>query len=97
MTISSLDTSLSSFGQTLRCSIRASSFRWTWWKWMLLDSCAVNTFTGTLTSPKVSVPFQSERGPAIDRLLPSFQSKKYAISSTGARSGTRCSWRGSPR
>ena len=30
---------------------------------MLLDSVAVNTFTGTLTSPKVSVPFQSERGP----------------------------------
>src|SRR3954466_12820683 len=61
MTISSLGTSLSSFGQTLRCSIRASSLRWTWWKWIVLDSVAVNTFTGTLTSPKVKVPFHSER------------------------------------
>src|SRR6478736_2685916 len=41
--------------------MRASSERWTWWKWMLLDSVAVNTFTGTLTIPKVRVPFQSER------------------------------------
>src|SRR3954469_2922656 len=62
MTISSLGTSLSSFGQTRRCSIRAPSFRWTWWKWMLLDSVAEKTLTGTLTSPKTIVPFQIERG-----------------------------------
>src|SRR3954454_4222934 len=29
---------------------------------MLLDSVALKTFTGTLTSPNVSVPFQIERG-----------------------------------
>src|SRR3954447_11983109 len=62
MTISSLSTSLSSLGQIRRCSIRAPSLRWTWWKWMLLDSVAENTFTGTVTSPKTIVPFQIERG-----------------------------------
>ena len=52
---------------------------------------------GTLTSPKVIVPFQIERGPCHRPAHPAFSPGRYAISSTGARSGTRCSWRGSPR
>jgi hypothetical protein len=54
-----------------------------------LDSVAENTLTGTVTRPKTIVPFQIERG-AMAVWLPT-QSRKNAISSTGARSGTRCS------
>src|ERR1700742_4078767 len=45
-----------------RCSIRPPSVTCTSWKCTVLDSVAVNTFTGTVTRPKAMVPFQSERG-----------------------------------
>ena len=48
--------------------MRAPSSRWTSWKLTVLDSVAVNSFTGTCTSPTETVPFQSERGAMADDL-----------------------------
>ncbi len=50
--------------QKRRCSTAAPSFAWTSRKCTVLDSVALNTFTGTLTSPKAIVPFQIERAMA---------------------------------
>src|SRR4051812_37446608 len=41
--------------------MRAPSAAWTSWKCTVLLSVAGYSFTGTLTSPKVTVPFHSER------------------------------------
>src|SRR4051794_24993557 len=41
--------------------MRAPSASWTSWKCTVLLCVAEYSFTGTLTSPKVTVPFHSER------------------------------------
>src|SRR4051812_19441021 len=61
-TMSSNATSLSSLEQIRRCSTFAPSRAWTSWKCTVLDSVAEKSLTGMLTSPKVIVPFQIERG-----------------------------------
>src|SRR5919201_4574383 len=38
--------------------MRAPSVAWTSWKWTVLDSTAEWTLIGTLTRPKLIVPFQ---------------------------------------
>ena len=53
---------LPSLGQIRRFTIRQQSFACTSRKWMVCDSVAENTFTGTATRPNEIVPFQIERG-----------------------------------
>src|SRR5436189_176160 len=45
-----------------RCSTGAPSVTWISRKWTVLDSVAEYSLIGTLTMPKVTVPFQIERG-----------------------------------
>ena len=37
---------------------------WNSWKWTSLDSTALNSWTGTFTSPKLREPFQIDLGMA---------------------------------
>ena len=65
--MSSNGTSTSSFEHQRCTSIGAPSFSWSWRKCRSRSRTAVTIATGTLTSPKLSDPLQSERG--IDQLL----------------------------